>query len=286
MPLYGRQIDVLLGGQSISNFIKDLRVNFDVVKTDTNISNQAVISIYNLSPSNRAKIQELNTKIALLAGYEKDQGVKMVFIGDILRINHLYQYPDVITKIEAADGISELRDARAAKSFEEKVDARTVLEWASGELNIPIQDIPGQISGEYKQGFSHTGSIKTALDTICKRFNLDWSIQNGKLQVVKKGTVSKAAAINVSNATGLLEKIEKVGDIQEFFARNIAAESPIYKFKCLLNADIIPGCAINISQSNFAGGSFKVRQVQHLGDNFEGDFISVCQVQQATAGGS
>lgn len=277
--LYDRVINVVYGDTQVSNLVTDLRVNFDILKTNTNISNRSTISIYNLNESNRASIHELNTQIIVSAGYANATGPKIIFMGDVLRVNHANQFPDIITKIESGDGILELRQARAPISFATEIDAFSVLQQAAKLLGLPIQEMPTAVSGSYKNGFQHTGSVKLAIDTICKRFNLDWSIQNGKLQVISKSGVSQQAPIIIDSSNGLLEKIEKVGDIQEYLIADISHESPTYKFKCLLNADITPGCSVTINDG-IISGTYKVRSVQHQGDNFEGDFISICQVQE------
>jgi len=283
MALFDRVIEVFIGNESIKNDITDLRVSFDILKTNTNIANRCTVSIYNLNPDNRGKIKELDDQIIVRAGYSEDIGTQLVFSGDILRINHQYPYPDVISKIEAGDGMKQVREKRSGISFKDKTDAMLVLKEIVKKLDIPISEIPQALKGEYSQGYAHTGSVKKALDNICKRFDLDWSVQNGKLQVIEKKGASKAEPVAIQEVTGLLEKVERVGDIQEYLVKNVARESPFLKFKTLLNPMIIPGGRVTLSQAGFPG-FYKVMSVQHQGDNYEGDFITTCQVQQIGSG--
>ena len=278
MPLFDRRIEVLIGQGSVKNFTQDLRVQFDILKSNNQVANSASISIYNLSETNRNQIKELDDQVLVKAGYAQDAGPKLLYIGNILRVNHTYSYPDVITKIEAGDGIKATREARGVFSFEEKTKASTVLNEVAAKLGIDIQEIPAALSGEYLQGFSYVGSIKEALTKVCDRLDLEWSVQNNKLQIIEKDSSSKAPVVRVTQVQGLLQKIERVGDIKKVLVKNAKQESPIYKFKSLLIPDIIPGGLVTFEGNQYSG-TYKVEKVQHQGDNFEGDFISTCEVK-------
>lgn len=274
---FDRQIEVFIGNELVSNFITDLRVNFDITKTNSAVSNHGTVSIYNLSDKTRGNVVPLNTNISISAGYKSLNGPQQIFQGQVLRVNTVYQFPDVITKIDAGDGITASAQSRQAISFASQVSAIEVLNACANALNIPIQEIPKDVDDQYQQGFAHTGSVKKALDTVTKRLNLQWSVQDGKLQIIKQDGVSEQPPAQVQNVTGLLESIQSVGDMTNLLIAQAQEFSPRYMFKCLINPQLIPGGSVQLNQGGI-NGVFKIIQVQHQGDNFDGDFVSICQV--------
>lgn len=274
MPLYKRVIDVRVGGRLFSN---NLRITFDIVKTGQSTCNSASINIYNMADNSRNEIKELDDDIEVRAGYEEHGGTKLVFIGNILRVNHSYSLPDVVTKIEAGDGIKVLRDQRQSVSFEEGTEVATVLKEVSSNLGVDIRELPKDITGQYLNGFSHVGSVQNALNKICDRIQCGWSIQDGQLQVIKDNGASVHAPVKITLVEGLLERLEKLGDARQFLIDTDLPTQAGYKFRTLLNPDIQPGRIVTLTDY---AGKYRVERVQHTGDNYEGDFVSIVEVKE------
>lgn len=278
MPLFDRIIDVQVGGKLFPN---NLRITFDIVKTNQSVCNSASITIYNLSEDSRNQIRELDDDIVLSAGYREYGGTKLVFKGNILRVNHTYNLPDIMTKIEGGDGIKALRDQRQSVSFEENTSVKDVLNKVSSNLGLTVRELPEDVSGEYTQGFSHAGSVKEGLDKVCQRIGAIWSVQDNELQITKDNSASVHAPVKISRIDGLLEKLERLGDARQFFVDSEAALNSGYRFRTLLNPDIQPGRKLTLGDQ----GTFRVERVQHQGDNFENDFISIVEVKELNNNG-
>lgn len=274
MPLFDRVINLQVGSKVFPN---NLRITFDIVKTNQPICNQVSIVIFNLSENSRNEIKDLDTEVTLYAGYAQYGGPKLVFKGNVLRVNHTYALPDIMTKIEAGDGVKALREARHSVSFAEKTKVIDVLEKVSGNLGLEIREIPDDITGEYTQGFAHAGAVKDALDKVCQRCEATWSIQDNQLQITKDSAASVHAPVRINKIDGLLEKLEPLGDVRQYLLGSGDAIKTGYKFRALLNPDIQPGRKITLGGYS---GAFRVERVQHQGDNFEGDFISIVEVKE------
>lgn len=273
MPLFDRIIDVQVGGKLFPN---NLRIVFDIVKTNQSVCNSASITIYNLSEDSRGQIRELDDDIVVRAGYREYGGTKLVFAGNILRVNHTYNLPDIMTKIEGGDGIKALREKRQSVSFEEGTSVKDVLDKVSTNLGLTIREIPKEIQGIYEQGFSHVGSVKEGLNKVCDRIGAIWSVQDNELQITKDSAASVHAAVKITRVDGLLEKLERLGDARKFLIDSDAAIDSGYRFRTLLNPDIQPGRKIMLGDQ----GTFRVERVQHQGDNFQGEFISIVEVKE------
>lgn len=278
MPLFDRVINVQVGEKLFPN---NLRITFDIIKTNESICNQASIVIYNLSENSRNQIKDLDTEITLHAGYSEYTGVKLVFKGNVLRANHTYSLPDIMTKIEAGDGIKALRETRNTVSFEEKTKVKDVLQKVAGDLGLEIREIP-EVEGEYAQGFSFVGSVKDALDKVCERCDASWSIQDNQLQITKDKAASVHAPVKINKIDGLLEKLEPLGDVRQYLLGTDDVIKSGYRFRTLLNPDIQPGRKLTLGGYP---GAFRVERVQHQGDNFEGDFISIVEVKEIATNG-
>jgi hypothetical protein len=278
MALFNRVISVDFKDSSGSTFTTpDLRIKFDIQKTREASSNTAKLQIYNLSEASRNRIRELDDSVIVRAGYTQDAGAKIIFTGDVTKINHEFQPPDVISLIECGDGIKNLREQRDSVSFGTGTKADIVLKDLATKMGLPLRPLPQGLTNEYVTGFSHVGSTKDALNKITDRLDLEWSIQNGELQILKKREPVVGVPVQVNFTRGLLEQPERLRDIKA----NLIGDKPKpgYKIRMLLTPELIPGGRINLTEGTFPG-EFRIERVNHVGDNFDNDFYSEMEVTE------
>lgn len=272
--------DILVNIKSNDNSLNQdfagatLRISFTIEKNTQPNSNTATIQIWNLSDYTRNLLKEFDDTVTISAGYEEGYGRKLMFVGQVTKINHRKNLPDIVTELNCGDGIQVLRETRASVSYAEGTKVDTVLKDLSSKFNLPIKEIPDDIKQEYIQGFSHVGSVKDALNRITDKANLEWSIQNQEVQIIKKRQVTKSPEIIVSNLEGLIEQPEKLNDLQDNLIG--AQPKPGYRVKSLLNPDIEPGIRVFLTSPSIQVDQpvFRVEKVTHTGDNFSGDFVT------------
>lgn len=272
--------DILVNIKSNDNSLNQdfagatLRISFTIEKNTQPNSNTATIQIWNLSDYTRNLLKEFDDTVTISAGYEEGYGRKLMFVGQVTKINHRKNLPDITTELNCGDGIQVLRETRASVSYAEGTKVDTVLKDLSSKFNLPIKEIPDDIKQEYIQGFSHVGSVKDALNRITDKANLEWSIQNQEVQIIKKRQVTKSPEIIVSNLEGLIEQPEKLNDLQDNLIG--AQPKPGYRVKSLLNPDIEPGIRVFLTSPSIQVDQpvFRVEKVTHTGDNFSGDFVT------------
>lgn len=278
MSLFNRIVDIELAGiTGLRSGRNQLKVAFTVTKTLDVSSNTADLRIWNLSENTRNNIRELDDVVTINAGYIDSDGPRLLFIGEVVRINHTITPPDVVSVIEAGDGIKSLRESRDILSFAEGTDASQVLNDAANRLGISLKDAPPEISSEYLHGFSHIGSVKDALNRITDRLGLEWSIQNNEVQILEKRKVLPGVPIVVNFQDGLIESPERLTDLRS----NLIEEQPNpgFKVRTLLNPDIEPGRPV-ILEAIPSPGEYRVERVTHRGDNFTDQFISEFEVTE------
>lgn len=272
--------DILVNIKSSDNSLNQdfagstLRISFSIEKNTQANSNTATIQIWNLSEYTRNLLKEFDDTVTISAGYEEGYGRKLMFVGQVTKINHRKNLPNITTELNCGDGIQALRETRASVSYAEGTKVDTVLKDLSSKFNLPIKEIPDDIKQQYVQGFSHVGSVKDALNRITDKANLEWSIQNQEVQITKKRQPTKSPEIVISDLEGLIEQPEKLNDLQENLIG--AQPKPGYRVKSLLNPDIEPGIRVFLTSPSIQTDQpvFRVEKVTHTGDNFSGDFIT------------
>lgn len=281
MPeLFLRQAEILIqtsGG--VFNVLKDFRITFQIEKTSESTPNPAKISLYNLSKDNQALFEQKNSSIILQAGYKGLTApiIKTLFIGDIATAKTTKRSTDFITEIEAGDAEKKIISSYINKSFAGKDSAskgnnttRDIVKElikSMGFITNTTQekqiDKKLEIVSDTKPFFGVTlsGPSKFILDTILEKEGLEWSVQNGEIQIVDASKkISAQPSVILMGDTGLLDVSKE--------------EDNRINFRALLNPEILPTRTIKIT-SELMGldGVFTVRRVNYIGDTHQGDWI-------------
>lgn len=236
------------------------RIAFNIELTSEGNANVGTVSIYNLNETSRSFIETDKIRLTLMAGYGPKPPV--IFTGEVDgdRTRSEKSGPDIITTIESGDGRFSLKNVVLNKTFAPGISLERVLEDVRAQMGIPgeFKDISQET---FNQGLSISGSPKEILDNLTKKQDLEWSIQNGVLEIKRRNGSILEERIDISPETGLVSIPKKTNEGVEFAT--------------LLNPALRPGRPVKI-QSKFLKGEdfFIVRTVQHQGDNFEGPWTS------------
>lgn len=251
--------------------IDGLRIRFKCEKTSESNPNKAEIEIFNLSDNTRSLLERQDTRIRLAFGYTgRDPGgekgastssVETIFIGNIKKVAHEPDPPNIITKIELADGGNRYRTAYLDKGYPPNVRFNQVVGDLSTALGLGSPVLVDTPSTIFANGVAFSGLVKDHLDVMTRGHNLEWSIQDEVLQIIPKNKPTAENAVLLSPESGLVKFPTKTKEGVEF--------------ECLINPKLKPGRLVKI-ESRFIKGGFKVRKVVHEGDSHEGDFLSKC----------
>lgn len=262
--LFDRLIYVEIGKPGTTGKLyKDLRVKFTVEKTVDSIPNKATVSIFNLTAANRAFAEQKDIQLKLFAGY--DGKAELLFVGDIdpSASKTELQGADYVTIFECGDGQTTYRKTKFDKSYAEGTPLKEIAKDLFSSLGNTVTDISSLPEGTLLNGMSLSGLAKFHLDTIMVKLGLDWSIQNGQIQVTKKnGGVTVEQAVLLTPSTGLIGVPKRKGEGIEVTS--------------LLQPQLKPGRKIEV-RSRFAEGVYSVQSVSHTGDNFGSEFYSIME---------
>ena len=258
--LYLREISAtVIPRRSASITISQLRMRFKLEKTERSAPNQGKLQIFNLSPANRDLVSAKQTRLQISAGYQ--QTIKGVFIGDITRVAHKRKDTDIITDIELGDGDYAYRLARSDTGFPPGTPYINVYKKLASDLGVGVGEMTGIPTLKYAHGLSLSGNVRDHLDVLTRAHNLRWSIQDERLQIVPAGKLKKRA-IALSAENGLVGSPER-GDKST-------------KIRLLLRPDLRPGMLIDL-KAYVGSGLYRIRSVEHEGDNQEGDFLTTVE---------
>jgi len=285
MPsLFGRTFKLTVGTLEVSDF----RCKFKVEKTLKPDPNKVLIEVFNLSREHRGALAELapgkkikigkRTKgqavtkpqvgrvpVRLEVGYELT-GTEQIFFGDLRTVDSEIDGPDWVTAIASGDGERAYRTARVNQAFGPKVPVSTALTAAvkalglgNGNLSAVLSTLKlqGQAS-LFTRGIVLSGPASRVLTDLCRSADLEWSIQDGAIQLVDFGKVLAGRSVLLKPGTGLIG------------SPNVSADG-VCNFKSL----IVPGLrcgGVVVLESEGVKGNFRIEKLAYDGDTHGQDW--------------
>jgi hypothetical protein len=273
--LFNRDIAVTVGTLRIAARVKQaggsalvaqptLRVAFAVEKSLNRDPNKAEISIYNLNDEHRKALQKKQACI-IEAGYVNT--MEKLFNGDLTFVSHNRETVDWVSKMQAKDGGVQYASARINKSFRPGTQMTAVLNQAAQALGVGMgnaqQAFSGSLRGgltQFTKGVTLSGRVSDVLDKFVSSAGMEWSIQDGQLQVLQSKSTTQQFVINLSADSGMIGSPE-------------LGEKGIVKVRSLLMGGLLPGRKVKI-ESAMVTGFFRVEKVKHYGDTWGTDWYS------------
>lgn len=246
--------------------LKGHRVAFSVEKTIKKEPNTCDLAIWNLNPENRAKLEELRPKaddargipVVIEAGYEGY--FSQIWYGDLRTVESIYERPNWVTKLDSGDGGKAYQTARIGRSFGKKTPLRTALRAILDELGIGVGNLwkfehalkQTGATSIFEHGKVMHGPARKHLDDFARSADLEWSIQDGTLQLVNRGKVLDAQAVRLSSETGLIGSptVDNKG---------------VLTAKCLMIADVRVG-GLLVLDSKRIKGNYRIEKANWVGD--------------------
>ena len=267
--LFGRVYSLALQGQDGQGAVwgnesktqSALRVTFEVERAITG-GNKAKVVIYNVGQSSRRGII-IGSAMRLRAGYAGLVGV--LFTGVVSKVETERQGSDIATSIELKDGEPYSNMSVIDRSYAAGTHIATILNDVAQAMSVTLNGeatsvqrgvavgIPDHV---YAQGFVAHGPCKGVLDTLCRPRGLEWSVQNGALNIIPKTAYNGRTVQILSPSTGLLGVPSTNGKLVTFSA--------------LLNPRLVPGGLVQLDTANQAlVGIYKVRTAKYQGDSHD-----------------
>lgn len=259
-------------GNTKNNTDPVLHVSFSIEKSETESPNTAKVQVWNLSPKSLKILDLKDCVLELKAGYGDNR--PLVLLGDISSVITTPEDADRMTEIEVVDGMVALRNGTVSVSFNGNVNAKKVYRKFAKALGIPIVFAKGLKFKNIPNGFSFVGKARVGLKKLARMCGHSWSIQNGILQVTKKGGSISTKGYLLNEDTGLVGVPKRITISTSTKSKKTQTGWEIQYF---LNGAIGVNDIVKI-QSKECNGYFLVKKVTMDGDNYEGDWVCTAQV--------
>ena len=282
--LFDRVYRLLVGkkGEEKGLEITDLRIQFDIEKSAKKNPNSSSIKIYNLKKETRAEFEKPGTRCLLYAGYKDGEGPLLIFNGDVTFAWTQFKLPDIITEFELGDGATEIRDTTISVGYDKGIKSSQIFNDVAKKMDVPLTMPSNLVDRVWEHGLSYFGSARTLLDKVTKGSNTEWSIQNNNLQVIEQGMVTTRQGVLISANSGLVgfaerERQSKDGNSKSEKAKEPEKSDDGWRIKTLLMPQLNPGDRIQLD-SRSVQGVFRIQELKHTGDNWEGDWQTEMKV--------
>jgi hypothetical protein len=250
-----------------------LDLAFEVQKSIKREPNTCSLTIFNLNPDHRKQLEALSLKPLKTANGQpptpdKRKGkiraelevgyvgnTHLVFRGDLRRASSTYDGTTWATTIEGDDGGRDVLRSRVSRSFGVGTALDVVVRAACDALGIGtgnMDEVQADLGLVFPEGTVLTGSASVELDRILHSAGLAYSIQNGVLQVVRRGKGLPAEAVKLTSDTGLI--LSPVTNADGMTAAT-----------CLIQPEVYPGRAIYFDSPG-TKGFFTVQRAKFHGD--------------------
>ena len=238
--------------------------------------NTGKVSIWNLNPQHLAELSKDDCVVSLKAGY--GSVMPLIFTGVVTYTSTSLDGADRCTQLELVDNRIEVRDTYVSVSYSGTVNTKTLIQDAADQMGVAVTFSYNAEFVDLPNGFSFVGPAKDVLTKACDCSSLQWSIQNGVLQVKKPGDVMSKEVYVLSPDTGLLG-IPK--QIQVSDDKDTSKAQHGWDVEYLMNA------AINIDdyvklESKMVTGFFRVYSLESEGDNVEGSWTCTARLLEVS----
>ena len=256
MSLYDRKYSLTVGTLKIEK----LDISFKVVKTLKKEPNTLELTVRNLNEEHREHLAQLEqTTCRLEAGYVGDYG--LIFSGDVRDITSTKEGTEWLTKIPSGDGERSIQRARINESFAPGTPLPIPIKKLAEKMkvglgNAALQSLQGNFEGaanEFLTGTVLSGRASTEMDGLLKSAGLEWSIQDGELQLIPIGDVLVGLAVKLAPETGLVGS-PTVGN------------DGVVTFQALLNRAIAPGRSLRIEAEGVPKAFYRAERCEYVGD--------------------
>ena len=252
--------------------ISGLDVEFVVEKSlKPTEPNTCEIKVYNLAPDSRQALSGAKVlTVRLEAGYGSNRS--QLYFADARAAWTTREHADYVTHIESTDTIARPTGEKSTRKIQpgsntgslyRTMGAKVPLKQAfqtiaaalgigTGNLQMALSNISGAPLTSVN-GAALLGNGARRMTDLCRSAGLEWSIQDGNLQLINIGaTLSSTKAVELNDSTGLVESpsVDSQGALT---------------LKTLLIPGLAPGVLIKVD-SLFVSGGYRIEKIRYVGN--------------------
>jgi hypothetical protein len=267
--------------------ITELDISFKIEKSLKDEPNKCELKIWNLTEDQRSEIEDLVPVTKAVSGLAKkkvrdaarkqatkgipckieagyDDNMSLLWLGDLRTAKSEREGADWVTTLESGDGEKSYQNARVNVSYGPKTPSDVALRAFVRALGVGegnVSTYVAKLRAAQKimpQGGVFSGPAAQHMTDFCKSADLEWSIQDGAVQILDRGAALTKTAIRLTDSTGMLDSPSV--DIDG-----------LLKVKTLLIPDVRPGRLLVVDAARVKG-NYKIEKATWQGDSASNDW--------------
>lgn len=246
--------------------ITDLRVQGRIEKSNDKAPNTLRVTITNLAESTRVDLTTRPLTVRVDAGY--DGNLRHIFTGDIRKGWSEKKGTDWLTHMHLADGDRAFRFARVNKSYKRGTSVITAVKECARSMGMDLDATiiaSPDLQRQFENGEVLDGATRDELSRLLAPYAYSWSIQNGKLVILRDDQIAATEAWVIDEDDGMIESPEfSVPDQPKkaTIGPKASIKVPKLKVRNLLFPELMPGGKVHV-RSQEIDGIFKMMRVSH-----------------------
>lgn len=263
--LYGKSLVLTVDDIDLSGF----DAAFQVTRTLKPSPNTCEVRVFNLGQALR---RELATKakeglfVTIAAGF--GNRLTQIFRGDLRDAYSVREDTGWVTTISSGDGEKARRNARIRRAFPRGTKVDVVLRALTESLGVGLGNSARALMGakklthgssEFVSGTVTHGNSALQLTELLRSVGMEWSIQDGELQVLDQGRALEGEALVLTPETGL-----------------VGSPEPGHKGTVKATVQLMPGLqpgAAALIESSEVRGLFRIERIDYSGDTSQDDWL-------------
>lgn len=251
-----------------------LAIVFRVKKNLKAEPNSVEIKVWNLAPNTRKSIEQPATiPVQLDVGYGGDNHT--IYLGQVRSATSAIDGPNIITEISSGDSEQAFAAQRVKFTVPSQATPQQILSTAAQGLGVGIgnvtQMLSGATAGTGGPGRVIMGAASKVFGQVVRSNGMQWSVQDGALQVMPIGTAigSPGTAVLLSAQTGLIGSptIDNKG---------------MLKCEALIQPGLTPGLPIVVQGANLQG-AFRIEDVEFNGATWGAPWTATIHARTTTS---
>lgn len=278
MAKFLRNVRVTVGNTNEFTVIDNFMIRFSIRKRATDTPADGTITVFNLNELSEERIRDRGVAATLEAGYAGMYG--LLYSGSVIRVERERSGNDRLTHMRLGGTQQSQTQSVIRKTYTTPVPFRVVvcdivnaMQLVADKSTIPdITVNPGTLPP----------NTRVALTTVTKEQNLDWYEENGIVKLRKPGEAPRAtpSTLVINQATGMVGSPSITDDgirVQTLLDHRVQLESIINVESNILQ--LSAGGTSEESRRQTIRGPWKVIEVEHTGDNRDGDFLTLIEAR-------
>lgn len=273
--LYGKSLVITVEDIDLSGF----DAAFQVTRTTKPTPNTAEVRVYNLGQSLRRELAtqaKAGLYVSIAAGFAGR--LCQIYRGDLRDAFSVREDTGWVTTISSGDGEKARRTARVRRAFPKGTKVEVMLRALTESLGVGLGNtVSGLFGGqklahgssEFVSGTVAHGNAATQLTALLNSVGMEWSIQDGALQVLDKGAPLPGEALVLTPETGLVGSPEP-------------GNKGTMKAAVLLMPGLQPGAKVLVDTSEVRG-LFRIERIDYSGDTAQDDWLAHIEAKEVKA---